>query len=78
MRTYDLVDVDTRPKPAYDAEKQETMDWGSVQFPAIPCRPHTFTPIYLTDDFQPPQQESWVVLKILFSKHILDQYANYF
>jgi len=31
------------------------MDWDAVKFPAVPCRPHTFTSMYLTEDFQPKE-----------------------
>jgi len=31
------------------------MDWDAVKFPAVPCRPHTFTSMYLAEDFQPKE-----------------------
>lgn len=32
--------------------KNQTMDWDSIQFPAINTKPQTFTPMYLTEDYQ--------------------------
>ena len=45
------------------------MDWDAVKFPAVPCRPHTFTSMYLTEDFQPKEvyaPDPWVHLHSVY------------
>ncbi|XP_012942291.1 uncharacterized protein LOC106012803 [Aplysia californica] len=39
-------------RPVYNV-KGQVMDWDSIRFPVIPARPQTFTPMYLTQEFQP-------------------------